>query len=67
MDIYFSKTNVYGWRYALVVDNENKVVRLTDSFKAPANADLVVEELLQRELRSIRRQLIRNGYTDLSK
>ena len=60
--VYYTKATAHGYRYALVVDDENKVVQFTDCKHVPKNADLVIEELLPHELRSIARQLIRNDY-----
>ena len=60
--VYYTKATAHGYRYALVVDDENKLVQFTDCKHVPKNADLVIEELLPHELRSIAKQLIRNDY-----
>ena len=61
--VYYTKATKHGWRYALVVDDENKLVQFTDCKHVPEHADLVIEELLPHELRSIARQSVRNDYT----
>ena len=61
--VYYTKATAHGYRYALVVDDENKLVQFTDCKHVPKNADLVIEELLPHELRSIARQSVRNDYT----